>query len=101
MRTAVSMPSMSGSDKLNGLLNVLLRYIRVDWLVRCAPQVAVLDTLTDTVLTSCPFTPLDMCIRYVQILDRCDHATTLRLSLQMPPHPWLSVYTAHLALTFS
>ena len=36
-----------------------------------ALQVAVLDTLTDTVLTACPFMPPDMCIRYVQILDRC------------------------------
>jgi len=33
-------------------------------------EVAVLDTLTDTVLTACPFTPPVMCSRYVQILDR-------------------------------
>jgi hypothetical protein len=36
----------------------------------------VLDTLTDTVLTACPFMPPDMCIRYVQILDRCGYLAT-------------------------
>ena len=36
-----------------------------------ALEVAVLEVLTDTVLTACPFTPLDVAHRYVNIIERC------------------------------
>lgn len=36
-----------------------------------ALEVAVLETLTDGVLTACPFTPPEIAHRYVRILERC------------------------------